>query len=364
MNTVDSQEFAGRDDVDEIDLALINTLQLDPRAPWSTVGKALGVDPVTAARRWSRLVEAGIAWVTAHPGGPQIAAFIEIDCDARRVQETAAALARWPHVMTVEHTSGGRDLLLTVGVPDLTALSRYVLDSIGPLDGVRATRTHLVTRPYAVGGDWRLRSLDAEQRAHLGSSGRAGSRMLRPLDETERQLVRRLCVDGRTSLTDLAAGLGRSVSTVRRRLQTMVASGSVVFRCDVAQPLSGWPVSLWVWGRVPADESESIARKLVTLPETRACMAMTGGSTNFLYCTWLRSLDNAQRLEQLLAERTPSLRIVDRTVALGFTKRMGRLLDSAGRSTGVVPMDVWSDPVEAARLATGHGAPTERGVSL
>ncbi len=54
------------DVLDELDLSLINTLQLGPRAPWAQIGAALGVDPVTAARRWSRLVESGSAWVTAH----------------------------------------------------------------------------------------------------------------------------------------------------------------------------------------------------------------------------------------------------------------------------------------------------------
>ncbi|MFI6288203.1 Lrp/AsnC family transcriptional regulator [Streptomyces sp. NPDC051018] len=137
--------------VDELDLALINALQLDPRAPWSRVGTALGVDPVTAARRWSRLAEEGIAWVTAHPGRLPVVAFIEVDCEAGWVPATAATLARWPHVVSVEHTSGAHDLLLTVMLPGLNALSRFVRDSVGTVNGVRATRTQLITKVYALG---------------------------------------------------------------------------------------------------------------------------------------------------------------------------------------------------------------------
>ena len=37
--------------VDELDLAIVNCLQLQPRASWTLVGSALGVDPVTVARR-------------------------------------------------------------------------------------------------------------------------------------------------------------------------------------------------------------------------------------------------------------------------------------------------------------------------
>jgi hypothetical protein len=36
---------------------------------------------------------------------------------------------------------------------------------------------------------------------------------------------------------------------------------------------------------------------------------------------------------------------VDRLVVLRAVKRMGHLLDSEGRATGTVRMDVWRDPV-------------------
>jgi hypothetical protein len=39
--------------------------------------------------------------------------------------------------------------------------------------------------------------------------------------------------------------------------------------------------------------------------------------------------------------------VVDRLVVLRAVKRMGHLLDSAGRATGTVRMDVWRDPVPA-----------------
>ncbi|MCY4669258.1 MAG: AsnC family protein, partial [Rhodococcus sp.] len=45
--------------LDDVDLALINCLQLDPRASWRTVGDALKVDPVTVARRRDRLQDFG-----------------------------------------------------------------------------------------------------------------------------------------------------------------------------------------------------------------------------------------------------------------------------------------------------------------
>lgn len=65
----------------ELDLALVNALQINPRAAWTDLAKALDVDAATVARRWERLRAAGHAWVTAYPyGGSGAGALIEIDC--------------------------------------------------------------------------------------------------------------------------------------------------------------------------------------------------------------------------------------------------------------------------------------------
>lgn len=46
----------------ELDLALVNALQISPRAPWTELAKALDIDAATVARRWERLRTAGHAW--------------------------------------------------------------------------------------------------------------------------------------------------------------------------------------------------------------------------------------------------------------------------------------------------------------
>lgn len=352
VNNDDLQEI---DTLEESDLQLINTLQLDSRAPWTRVGAALSVDPVTAARRWYRLTASGAAWVTAHVGrgqSPQgCTAFVEVDCAAGAALEVGDTLARWPHVLTVEHTTGGRDLLLTVIVPSLGALSRFMVEAIGILPGVVRSRSQVVTTAYAVGGDWRLRALDPDQQACMGGNGRPHVRSTWSLTGTDRSIALALCRDGRSSLTQLARTTGTSLSTTRRRLGALLESNSVMLRCDVAQPLSGWAVSTWLWIEVPARDHAEVAGSLTGLPETRACFALTGGQAGLLYCAWLRSLADAQRLEQTLSARVPGLTVVDRAVVLRFVKRVGTLVDSKGRRIDVVPMDVWSDPVASARAA-------------
>ncbi|RIQ20438.1 AsnC family protein [Jiangella rhizosphaerae] len=71
------------DALDEADLALRHAVQLAPRAPWQRIGLVLGVDPVTAARRWARLSESGAAWFALHPALDGLTfAFVEVGCAA------------------------------------------------------------------------------------------------------------------------------------------------------------------------------------------------------------------------------------------------------------------------------------------
>ncbi|MDA3626956.1 Lrp/AsnC family transcriptional regulator [Saccharopolyspora sp. WRP15-2] len=333
----------------ELDLRLINTLQIDPRAPWKRIAQALEIDPVTAARHWQRLTDSGAAWITAQlscRAGQLCRAFVELDCEAGRALEVAAVLADWPHVLTIEHTSGDRDLLLTIAVPDLAALSRYAQESMGAVPGVLATRIHLVSHVHAQGCDWQLGTLDADQRGQLGTGdrNRQASRG-RELTELDKQLIRHLGADGRRSLTALADDVGLSISTVRRRLDDLLTSKDLILRCEIAQSLSGWPVTTWLWGQVPADDREVVPALLRAVPEIRACASLTGSKANLCISVWTRSLEDTRALESRVARLVPQFAVLDRTVVLRFVKRMGRVLDPLGRTTRVVPMDIWADPV-------------------
>ena len=46
--------------LDEEDLALVEALQRDPRAPWTEVAAMVGTNAVTASRRWERLRASGL----------------------------------------------------------------------------------------------------------------------------------------------------------------------------------------------------------------------------------------------------------------------------------------------------------------
>ncbi|RAJ91735.1 MULTISPECIES: Lrp/AsnC family transcriptional regulator [unclassified Streptomyces] len=342
-----TQEF-GTAALDDLDQALVHALQIAPRAGWARIGAAVGADPVTVARRWQRLARSGAAWIGCHPGpaaaesGQGCLAFVEVDCANGRLTEVARALTAEAHVITVEHVSGGRDLLLTVLAPRLSALTHWVTHRLGALDGIVTTRTHLASTVYTEGSRWRLRALSSEQIARLAEDAAPrGDASVFELTDLDHALLAELSVDGRASNTVLAERCGTSPDTVRRRVNRLLSSGMAQFRCEVARPLSEWPVSLILWGRAAPAELRTVAEQVTGAREVRLCAGVIGRH-NLKLVAWVRSLDDAQRFEVRLAERVPALTVVDRAVALWPMKLNGNLLDERGYRTGAVPIDVRS----------------------
>src|SRR3712207_4168853 len=174
--------------LDEDDLALLEALQRDPRAPWTAVAEVVGTNAVTASRRWERLRATGAAWVTGAPGPgshhAQLLAYVDVTCLPSEKTRVAQELAGDPHALSVDITAGGRDLLLTVAAVDLPTLGRYLLERLDRVPGVTNTRARIATRLYAEGSTWRLGVLPS-----TGNGG--GVPAIRPavLDEGGRELV-------------------------------------------------------------------------------------------------------------------------------------------------------------------------------
>lgn len=340
---------------DELDLAIVHALQVQPRAPWSLVGEALDIDPVTAARRWERLTRSGAAWVDGYlsPGRDDaVYAQVEIDTGGERLQEVSAELADDSRMLSLKQTSGQRDLLGIVGAADLDDLADYVGDRVCRLPAVRGSRVHVITAAPFEGAYWRLRSLSPAQRELLTPKREElPDEPLRPVD---RRIALALGRDGRMPLTQLAAASGSSVATVRRRLRVMTASGRLSLRCALARPLTGLPISVIYFGSVPAEHLDETAAALRTLPELRMC-SFAAGPHNLILDVWLRSLHEVHAMEAHLNRRLAQLRvrITERAVVLRTVKHVGRVLDRRGHSLRTVPLDYWT-------TESAPSAPTRR----
>ncbi|MDV6277781.1 Lrp/AsnC family transcriptional regulator [Rhodococcus erythropolis] len=333
--------------MDELDLALINAVQLRPRAPWSEMAEPLGVDAATLSRRWTRLTETGAAWVTCYPGNSQVQfgaiALMEVCCRPGTSEAVAERIARHPYPLTVEITSGDRDLILTVAAASSRALSDYVLRVISREPDVTAVRTMPVVGAYREASRWRLDSLDPVQRTTLQTDRSTDKASPRSLAE-DRRLLLALGENGRMPITEISERTGLPATTLRRRIDHLTKTGRAVLRCDFAHEPAGWRAQVMLWLRAIPNEQDRIADALVQMSTTRACWALAGRANLGLYL-WLHTMQDLPHIEREITRRFPTADVIDRAVTLRVVKRTGRMLDQSGRATSHVPMDVWSEPL-------------------
>lgn len=342
-------------DLDEQDLALLHALQIAPRISWAQAARALGSTATTLANRWQRLRDGGLAWVTVHSGrrnNATVVAFVDLDVSPADRERVIADLCADPRAATVEEAAAGRDLLVTALLPDRQALTRFVLDDLPRIPGVQRVDTRLATAMHWEGSLWRLNALDRAQQAQLRSAVLATEvRAPAVIPDEYWPLVEALTEDGRLSAADLARRTGRNHATVRRQVAKLLSSGVLSFRCEVAQLGSGAPVVCTWFAQVPPADLDRTVHSLVTLPELRLCASVSGDS-NLMFTLWTASAAELFRVERLLSEKLPWLRLRESVLELRTRKRMGWVLDASGRSTGrvVVPGPAHAGPVEQSQF--------------
>ena len=314
------------------DLALVEALQRDPRAPWTRIAAAVGTDATTAARRWDRLQAAGLAWLTAYSTAPTTTVgYVDLACRPDALADLTRELCGWPSVFSVERTTSRFSLFLSVAARDLDALDALVTGRIGALPGVREVRFAVATRVYREGSGWLVNALAPEQRAVLDETA-VQARLVVPQqwnDRDLRALVESLGEDGRRSYAELARDCRMSESAVRRTLARMLRNHELDFRCDLAHVPAGWPVIAGYRVDVAPGELERAGTAIAQLPETRLSAAVVGEG-NLVVSAWLRVPADCTGYEARLAAAAPGARVLDRAITVRMPKRMGRLLSPHG----------------------------------
>jgi DNA-binding Lrp family transcriptional regulator len=330
------------DGVDELDVAILDALHINPQVSFEELGKTLEVSAVTAARRWRRLVSTGRAWVSSAVG-PQLpvrAALFEAECQPGAAQSVATELAACPHVFSVNLTTGPTNLYALLVAADQPLLSELIVDALPAVPGLQRVKSALITQLFS-GTRWRLGGLSSNQ-VRTVTPQPVTTGPVHQFDQFDRELFLALQRHGRLSFRDLATALGRSEPVVRRRVGLLTRSGLLAFRTDFARVEAGWPAGVAIKLRVAWPQVAAVGRALVHYPETRFCVATVGGAANVFVTMQLHQASALDAVIHRLLDEHPGVTVLDTRLVLRSVKSWGRLLGPEGRAQEVVPVDLWA----------------------
>ena len=97
----------------------------------------------------------------------------------------------------------------------------------------------------------------------------------------------------------------------------------------MAQPLSGFPLTVQWFTRVDAAEHAAAAERLAEDSRTRVLASVTGRA-NFLVVMWLSSVADILETEQQIQEKVPGIDIQQSVISVRPVKRLGWVLDPRG----------------------------------
>lgn len=334
MTDLDTQKHPEADPiaVDRLHWQLIHALQADGRAPFSRIADVLGVSDQTVARRYRRLRAAGVLRVLVIPNAHRLGHgqwHVRLQCTPDASVAVATALARRPDTSWIYLTSGGTEITCSTYARTEHERNELLLGKLPRTSRVVAVSAHAQLHTF-VGGPTSLMDklgvLTPEQVAALRPPAPPGAARDEQVELTEAddRLLQVLTHDGRTGYPRLAAATGWSESTVRRRLEHLLATGAVYCDVDVDATILGYRAQAILWLTVAPAKLAAVGAALAEHPEI-AWAAATTGTTNLAASAVCHDMDalyeyltghvgNLEGVQQV--ETAPVIRVIKRAGAV------------------------------------------------
>ncbi|GAA4841381.1 AsnC family transcriptional regulator [Kitasatospora terrestris] len=286
------------DSYDLLDRQLAHALQLNGRAPFSRIARALGVSDQTVARRYARLVGTGALRVLGlsapHALGEE-RWLLRVQCTPDAAGALAEALARREDTTWVGLSAGGTEINCGTRFHPDQQDGTLLLQRLPRTPSVVGVTAQCVIHTFFGGAQGlaiKSGALTAEQVALLLDEAPAPTGPPPVLERTDRRLLDALAVDGRANLTDLAAATGWSAATVRRRMDELERHGALYYDLDLDWRVFGLRTTALLWLSVPPSRLAATGEALAAHPEL-AFVCATTGPTNLhavLLCPDVRSV--------------------------------------------------------------------------
>jgi DNA-binding Lrp family transcriptional regulator len=282
-------KYMGNINIDVLDRRIIHSLYVYPRAPFSRLAEVLGSSEPTISRRYRRLFDDRILRVVGQLDSQRLGQYdwaVRIRCAPGSATTVATKLAEHPDTSWLQLTSGGTEIFSTIHSHDGEQPTPLLLSQLSVGRQVVALEAYCLLHLFATGlsAPPGPSDLSRGEIAQLLSPAQDRPSIDRPkakLQNSDWSLVQALADDGRSPYRQLAARTHWHESTVRRRVEELIASGALFFDLDLASDAFGSRSQALLWMSVAHASLRDVGEALASRPDF-PFVAATTGSTNLV----------------------------------------------------------------------------------
>ncbi|GAA1622626.1 Lrp/AsnC family transcriptional regulator [Leucobacter chromiireducens] len=326
--------------LDSADREICAALLRNGRASWRQIAQVTGMQERTVARRGARLLDQGLVHVRALPqvlftdrGNGH---FVRLECAPADLTRVAQWFARRPETLWVATVSDQSAIISECFLSEENRAAFIELElAQQPITGYSFAYIGRYRRTVR---GWHPNILTAGQLDQLGenearallASRNLGTAPITVPDDTDREIVRLLSIDGRLSIDAIAAEVGIAKPTVRRRVLQLQQSDYLSIRAVIEPALLGFPLEASLTVEAPISRLDEVAtivaedwrtRWAAEAPGNRAVHAMLTLESHVELHETLRKLEH--RLASVATRITAS-------PVLSHYKRSDVVLPAAG----------------------------------
>ena len=242
--------------IDALDRRIIQALYIDPRAPFSRLSEVLGPSEQTIARRYRRLFD-GPCRAGRRPARLPAARPVRLGgphplCSGVGARPSPPDWPSIPDTAWVQLTSGGTEIFSTIHSRDREQRTPLLLSQLSVGRQVVALEAYCLLHLFATGvspppGSNDLSPQEIDRLLSPVRARTSTERSTVTLQDADWPLVQALAEDGRATYRQLAVRTHWHESTVRRRVEELVASGVLSFDVDLDSDAIGIRSRALLW---------------------------------------------------------------------------------------------------------------------
>jgi len=252
--------------LDEISFKIMTELCQDGRYSNAKLAQKLGINVSTVSKRTRSMLQNGVIVIRAIPNPVKMGyvsnAFIGLSIDPRKIEEIRKQLMENPHVNLMVNCFGRFDILLLVYLRKREMLHDFLREDLPRIKGINQIETFFISEAKK----WYDGTFE---------DNKNGEEIT--LDETDDKLIRELMRNGRANFADLAGNLGVSISTVSKRIDSLIKDDILKIIAIPNPSKLGYSVDAYVTVRCELDKLNSICNRLSSFIEIYLVMTLMNG---------------------------------------------------------------------------------------